>query len=355
MPAGWDNLPDDVKERILAMTVTTTLQGVSVPSMAQAAATATVSRSFARTTRSVVSLVKQSYVPLVRLMRSATDVALGELLQVLTASGAPEYERCSQLLFRLSLSVNDPDLKSCVKNLSHSLGSRQGRVAPEDMQGLLQFAMLCMKNPKTLNNAKWGVTEMDVIGLRELISEIVQRFPPQTHLCVALGASADPVAIGLKMQGYTVVYLPISGVEDTNQFRSSHIGYVTQQVRTWPLHKSLLVIDAMSSGTSLRVMKSLINVACKQLQRPVPNITLFALNPPQDDKEEAKSLVHRGDVQTSHGTSEAIRHVQFRIYKQEYKEDDLGRLYPKNHTGGPANAAAMMRMVAALLAGRTAV
>jgi hypothetical protein len=159
------------------------------------------------------------------------------------------------------------------------------------------------------------------------------------------------------MQGYKVEYLAFSGISETTEWRMKHVDLVRQRVEKWPTHiNRLLILDAMSSGTALQVMKSLINIAYKTSKRLPPQITLFALNPPQEGRDAARGLVAQGEITVSMGQSPASRAVQDKIYKQDYKEGYIGRLFPKSEAErptadpGPPNTAALKRMVATLLA-----
>lgn len=358
MPGEWDLLPADVQERILAMTLMTPFQGAQVPSMTQVAANARVSKSFNRSSQAALkAVVKQDYGREVVLMRSSGGNACRALCEAITGGGQLTNQNCALLLKRLSyVPAMEPE-KADLQFLSSCLSSNKISVTGA-WRMLCAFARIALQRGITLSVDDTMGAE-DTAGLKGLIGEIKKRYPAKEYLCIALGASADPIAVGLRMAGYEVRYLPFSGIDNTSKFKMDHIGPVQKLVAAWPVnYQKLLLIDAMSSGTALTVMRELLTVAHANLRRAKPEITLFALNQPRDDGTPqaltAQQLVREGKVATSGGSSEAIRYVQERIYSQEYKDGYLGRLFPKSTSSGQTdpvlNTSALTRMVATLVA-----
>jgi hypothetical protein len=281
-------------------------------------------------------------------MRSAATQVLDSLLRELLQRD-PNLETCASKLSRLAfVPAIEAEVRDSVKELSRRL-PHEKRLTSQDREALLKFANYCYRLER---RGKLSDVQLDdTSGLKAIIAEIQLRYPKETCLCVALGASADLIAVGLRMVGYEVEYIPLSGIEESSDFRMRAMPYLKRQVALWPRRPKILVMDAIANGTSLKVMGSLIRMAYQQnkVDNKVPEITLFALNQPDLHHQNAQELVESGQVQCLAAGSP----TQQRIYDQEYKESSIGRLYPKAKGGtaasGDADLAALARMVATLL------
>lgn len=343
--AEWNLLPANVRQRIVELTVFNPIADGSVPSAAQVRTNQQVSREFRSTTADVL---ERDYGAAVRVMRDSEFGACNQLLDGLLAAPPITGQRCALLVYRIAQIKGMKELKSGMVALSNRLAAGQVSVADATPM-LLQLLKLAIGCGPVGGSA---LGDEDTEGIAQLVEEISGRFPASEYVCVALGASADPVAVGLAMQGHCVVYLALSGIEDSSRFKMNNIGYVQAQVAQWPANPvKLLLLDAMSSGTALRVAKGMIEAACKNLGRPLRPITLFALNPPQGN-EQAAASVSGGQIQVAHSQAAASQYAQQQIYLQNYKEGYLGRMYAKSSDEGASkemNQEALKRMVAALL------
>jgi hypothetical protein len=280
-------------------------------------------------------------------MRSAATQVLDSLLRELLQMN-PNLETCASKLSRLAfVPAIEAKVRDSVKELSRRL-PHEKRLTFQDREALLKFANYCYRLER---RGKLSDVQLDdTSGLKAIIAEIQLRYPKETCLFVALGASADLIAVGLRMAGYAVEYIPLSGIEESSDFRMRAMPYLKRQVALWPRRPKILVMDAIANGTSLKVMGSLIRMAYQQNKvDKVPEITLFALNQPDVHHQNAQEPVESGQVQCLAAGSP----TQQRIYDQEYKESSIGRLYPKARGGtaasGDADLAALARMVATLL------
>ena len=338
----WDELPDDVKKRILTHAITGSFEGKQVPLVREVARLATVSKGMREETKSF--LAENCGVTSLLLRQPPANI-FRELLQGLVHRRLTNA-RCAELLDRLAL-LKELQAMSDVASEMQSLASNLRRdliTVEKASSALLHLLHLCHLI---------GVPSMDdAKGVRQIVAEIVERYPRDQYLYVAIGASADPIAIGLAVTGCQVVYLKLSGVEDTDAYRLKQIGYVSEEVQKWPASRRLLLMDALNTGTALIVTSKLIRMAHKNLRRPEPMIVRFGVNRPTDsisyDEGAALERFAKGEVVSVAGTTPEARNIHKKIASQELKED-MGRLYEKHNTNAQMDTGALSRMVAEFL------
>jgi hypothetical protein len=202
----------------------------------------------------------------------------------------------------------------------------------------------------------------DVQGLNQMLALIEAKYPPDQFWYVSLGASADPITVGLSRRRHMVKVIPVSEIPSWDGLRSRGsrnlkrlIDYIRNQCfGGWPpVSQSLVLIDAMSSGAALTTMQKLIwaidflgdtvdegsiAAALHQVETVAHprSVRLFALN--DATKAEALALVAGNEVAapeklaaTPEAVADYLRYVKIRFLKQSYKDETrLGRLFAKN-------------------------
>lgn len=353
--ANWESLPDECKEKILAQTLVTDFRGASVPSMGKLGSYTQVSKGFARTARSAMKRVlTDNYAQAAVILRGSAFDALKGLMSALEEG---DGSRCAKYIFRLSTGPGiDANVRSSMQNFSALVAS--GQLPMQEWTGVAkQLLNLCMaKQSDNLLQAGSAApdTSEDRQGLREIIQYISANYPKAHTLCVALGASADPIAVGLRMQGYDLDYFTFSKISDDSTFRMKATGIVNAKVRGWKRgYQTVLVIDALATGTALKVMKSLIGIAYQMIGGQAPNIVALALNQVEGDRPDVTRLIVEGKVVLLPEGSPSSSKVQKKIYDKGFKEGAVGRLYPESGGGveatAPINRDALERMIVTLM------
>ena len=170
-------------------------------------------------------------------------------------------------------------------------------------------------------------TMKDAHGFVEMVNFIKTTHPIASSVYVSPGASADPFAMALRVQGAKVVEIPLSGIKRENLSGETHgpaLAYVKNCFAGIAISGHQIVIfDAVISGDALVILKELISAAFKL---PLDRISLVGLNNP--GKPSAARLQEEGELVIVPNMKHA-RFAKQRVKSQSYKLDIFGRIFPK--------------------------
>ncbi len=169
----------------------------------------------------------------------------------------------------------------------------------------------------------------DAHGLSGMTKWILDEHPISQSTYISPGGSADLVATAVRAFGGEVIDIPLSGIKEDNLKdgkRDRAITFIKKCFHGKSVKSQLVIFDAISTGSALKLLKELIADA---LTKSPQSIKLVALNNPPG--HEGKALVQSGAVDVVSNTSDHVSYAKSRIENQSYK--DFGRKYPKNQVG----------------------
>ncbi|MGZ5051462.1 MAG: eCIS core domain-containing protein [Methylobacter sp.] len=172
----------------------------------------------------------------------------------------------------------------------------------------------------------------DAHGIVAMGDWIESKFSVKNSTFVSPGGSADFFGTDMRMRGAKVVDIPLSGIKDENlqgQQRERAISFIENCFKGHNVATNIVVFDAISSGSALRLLKELIAEA---LHISEERIHLLALNnPPGSEGQKFIKDKHAQQIDVTGENKQHASYVKSRIEFQEYK--DIGRKYPKNPVG----------------------
>lgn len=172
----------------------------------------------------------------------------------------------------------------------------------------------------------------DAHGIVGMGDSIQARFPVNSSTFVSPGGSADFFGTDMRMRGANVVDIPLSEIKDDNLKdgqRARAVTFIQSCFKGHNIATNIVIFDAISSGSALRLLKELIAEA---LNISAGRIHLLALNNPPG--ADGKKFIADGHASHIHATEENRPHANYvksRIEFQDYK--GIGRKYPKNPVG----------------------
>jgi hypothetical protein len=190
---------------------------------------------------------------------------------------------------------------------------------------------------------------IDTYGIQDFLMDIGKTYKKDKYWCIGLGACAEPMAVGLKMMGYTVKMITISGIpqkpSDEEIFNGLKLLQAGMNGEWPPLEQAFLVIDSVSSGAALPQSRELIERQDKKKygESHKRDIVLLSLNNP--NRPVPRKMVVEGAVHLLQG-GPAMEFVKERFHHQIYKEHGphympesgnipkrqlIGRMYPKSY------------------------
>lgn len=178
----------------------------------------------------------------------------------------------------------------------------------------------------------------DANGVAKIARYVIETYPPSDYEYLLPGASGDLIGAALEVQGVHIHRISISDINYdklktmSDEERGQLFNYVGKSIPD-VLHsdKSVLIVDALSTGASLRSIKSLIG-SIDETQSRQREIVPLALNE-IESIAEAQQVGDDSDLAKVKANGDKdMNYAKKRIYKQEYKKK-LSRVLPKTPLG----------------------